>query len=140
MDAIAQLPLVFRPGTRWEYSVGIDIIGRVVEVIAGCTLEEFFIKEIFDPLGMNETRFSVPSAVKDRFAALYTPLAGNAFDLNAAERSTETLRLSDAANGSPFHTTRMNSGGGGLVGTIDDYLKFTEMLRTGGRACCRRRR
>ena len=132
-DAIAKLPLVFRPGTRWEYSVGIDIIGRVVEVIAGCTLEEFFIREIFDPLGMDETRFSVPDAARDRFASLYTPLAGNSFDLNAAEKSGETLRLSDAAEGSPYHSTRMNSGGGGLVGTIDDYMKFTEMLRGGGK-------
>ncbi len=131
-DALAQLPLAFQPGTRWEYSVGIDVIGRVIELISGMTLEAFFHKEIFDPLGMSETGFTVPSALQSRFAALYTPLAGDSFDLNAARKSEETLRLADAAEGSPYLTTKTHSGGGGLTGTIDDYLKFTEMLRVGG--------
>lgn len=130
---LARLPLAFRPGTRWEYSVGIDIIGRVIEVISGQSLAEFLEKEIFDPLGMNETRFRVPSGVGDRFASLYTPLAGEAFDLNAKSKGGESLRRTDHADGSAYHTTNMQSGGGGLVGTIGDYLKFAEMLRTGGK-------
>lgn len=132
-DRLAALPLAFRPGTRWEYSVGIDVIGRVIEVIDGRSLEAVLTEEIFDPLGMSETRFSVPAGARDRFAALYTPLAGNSFDLNAAERGGESLRLADDSEGSIFLDAPMFSGGGGLVGTIDDYLKFTEMLRTGGR-------
>ncbi|KIN66220.1 Beta-lactamase [Sulfitobacter noctilucae] len=104
----------------------------MIEVIAGCTLEEFFIREIFDPIGMDETRFTVPQGTADRFASLYTPLSGDSFNLNAAEKSSESLRLSDAADGSSFHKTKMNSGGGGLIGTIDDYMKFTNMLRSGG--------
>jgi CubicO group peptidase (beta-lactamase class C family) len=59
-DEIAKLPLVFRPGSRWEYSVGIDIIGRVIEVISGKSFENFLVDEILGPLGMDETRFAVP--------------------------------------------------------------------------------
>lgn len=128
----AALPLAFAPGSRWEYSIGIDIIGRVVEVVSGKSLEEFLIEEIFDPLGMDETRFSVPESARDRFAALYTPLAGGAMNLNDLEKSAETLREVDNVSGSPFLQASMHSGGGGLVGTIDDYLKFAEMIRTGG--------
>ncbi|MEH6646981.1 serine hydrolase domain-containing protein [Sulfitobacter sp.] len=131
-DRVAALPLAFAPGKRWEYSVAIDILGRVVEVISGKTLEQFFIEEIFDPLGMNETRFSVPTTARDRFAACYTPLAGDAFSVGKVDRAPETLRLIDDPAESPFLNAQMQSGGGGLVGTIDDYLKFTEMMRTGG--------
>lgn len=128
----AALPLAFAPGKRWNYSIGIDILGRVVEVVSGKTLEQFFIDEIFDPLGMNETRFSVPAHAADRFAACYTPLAGDAFSVGKVEKATNSLRLIDAADKSSYFDATLQSGGGGLVGTIDDYLKFTEMMRTGG--------
>ncbi|MCX7561688.1 serine hydrolase [Sulfitobacter sp. F26204] len=132
VNQVAALPLAFRPGSRWEYSVGIDIIGRVIEVVTGQTLAAFLEAEIFVPLGMSETRFTVSEGGRDRFAALYTPLAGNSFDLNASQKSNETLRLTDRAAESPFLGTQMHSGGGGLVGTIDDYAKFAEALRSGG--------
>lgn len=131
-DKLAALPLAFAPGSRWEYSVGTDILGRVIEVVTGKTLEQFFVGEIFDPLGMDETRFVVPEAAKDRFAACYTPLAGNAFSVGKVDKGTDTLRQLDGADKSPFLKPQIQSGGGGLVGTIDDYLKFTEMMRTGG--------
>tara|TARA_R110002049_G_scaffold177266_13_gene344391 strand:+ start:733 stop:1938 length:1206 start_codon:yes stop_codon:yes gene_type:complete len=131
-DRTAALPLAFAPGARWEYSVSIDILGRVVEVVSGKTLEQFFIDEIFDPLGMNETRFSVPASARDRFAACYTPQAGDAFSVGKVETGADTLRQIDGSEVSPFLSASMQSGGGGLVGTIDDYLKFTEMMRTGG--------
>lgn len=131
---LGSLPLAFHPGHRWEYSVSIDVLGRVVEVVSGKSLAQFFEDEIFDPLGMTETRFSVPDTAKDRFAALYTPLAGSAFDLNANESSAETLRLADAPATSIFNEAVTYSGGGGLVGTIDDYMRFAEMLRRGGEA------
>lgn len=131
-DALAELPLAFRPGSRWEYSVGIDVIGKVIEVVTGKTLEEVFIERIFDPLGMDETRFSVPAAARDRFAACYTPMAAGGFTVGKIEKGGDTLRLIDGADKSPFLDAKLLSGGGGLVGTIDDYLKFTEMLRTGG--------
>ncbi|MBU2980445.1 beta-lactamase family protein [Lentibacter algarum] len=131
-NEVASLPLVFHPGTRWEYSVGIDIIGRVIEVITGKSLEAFLIEEFFDTLGMNETRFRVPKGTQERYAALYTPLAGSSFDLSATAKSKDSLRQADDTENSPFLDTTLQSGGGGLLGTIDDYLKFTEMLRKGG--------
>lgn len=128
---LAAFPLAFKPGTRWEYSVGIDVIGRVVEVISGKSLADYFQDHIFDPLGMTDTGFAVRDDQLDRFAALYTPLPGDALDLNAA-KGGDTLRCVDRPDTSPFRSTRTWSGGGGLVGTINDYLRFTEMLRRGG--------
>jgi CubicO group peptidase (beta-lactamase class C family) len=116
-DALAELPLAFHPGTRWEYSVGIDLIGRVIEVVSGQSFGDFLETEILKPLGMTDTRFTVAETAKDRFACLYTPLSGNSFDLNAKEASAEPLRLADGVDGSPYLNTKMQSGGGGLVGT-----------------------
>jgi CubicO group peptidase (beta-lactamase class C family) len=130
--SLARYPLAFQPGQRWEYSVGIDVIGRVIEVVTGKTLARALQDMILGPLGMTQTAFSLPKQAMDRFASLYTPLAGNAMDLNAAEAGTETLRCVDRTDKSPFLNASMHSGGGGLVGTIDDYMKFTEMLRGGG--------
>ncbi len=129
---LAKLPLAFQPGKRWEYSVSIDVIGRVVEVVSGQPLDRFFADQIFAPLGMTETAFSVPSDAMGRFASLYTPLEGNAMDLNATRSDGETLRLVDSAPDTPFGNTETFSGGGGLVGTIDDYMCFCEMMRQGG--------
>lgn len=131
---LASYPLAFQPGSRWEYSVGIDVLGRVIEVVSGQTLAEFFETDIFQPLGMRETGFRVPRQAGNRFASLYTPLAGDAMALNIAKTGVETLRLTDLYGGSPFETADMMSGGGGLVGTIDDYMLFVEMLRQRGRA------
>lgn len=129
---LAALPLAFRPGTRWEYSVGIDVIGRVVEIVSGQPLDEFLQAEIFDPLEMAETGFRVPQGGASRFASLYSPLEGNAMALNAATPGRDTLRLVDEAADSPFLATTTFSGGGGLVGTIDDYSRFAEMLLNKG--------
>ena len=134
VDRVAALPLAYRPGTRWEYSVSIDILGRVIEVVSGRSLAEFLAEEIFAPLGMTETAFSVPPGTGERFAALYTPLEGDPMALNAARLGEDPLRLADAPGSSPFEAATLYSGGGGLVGTIDDYMAFAEMLRRGG-AC-----
>lgn len=132
VDRVAALPLAFTPGSRWEYSVAIDVLGYVIEVVSGKKLESFLETEILEPLGMGQTRFSVPTGTGDRFASLYTPLAGEAFSLNQIRTEGDTLRLADQPDGSPFQSATMHSGGGGLVGTIDDYLRFAEMLRLGG--------
>ncbi|WP_245815189.1 serine hydrolase domain-containing protein [Shimia gijangensis] len=132
VDQVAKLPLAFQPGSRWEYSVATDVLGRVVEIISGKPLDVFFSDAIFEPLGMTETSFSVPMQARDRFASLYTPLAGDAMALNEAKTGGESLRLVDEAETSPFLKTEMHSGGGGLISTIDDYMNFTEMLRQGG--------
>lgn len=131
-DRVAALPLAFQPGARWEYSVSTDILGRVVEVVSGKSLAAFFTEDIFSPLGMGETAFSVKPEQVERFSSLYTPLAGDAMALNEASTGGDSLRLVDEAGGSPFQTADMHSGGGGLVGTIDDYMTFVEMLRCGG--------
>ena len=131
-DVLATLPLAFLPGARWEYSVGIDVIGRVIEVVTGVPLDHVFHDRVLDPLGMTNTAFAVPDGALDRFASLYTPLSGDAMDLNAQADGEPSLRLFDTAENSPFRTTTCFSGGGGLVGTIDDYMAFTECLRVRG--------
>ena len=132
VNRAAELPLAFQPGTRWEYSIAIDVLGRIVEIVSGQSLADFFQSQIFDPLGMTGTAFTVPADAGDRFASLYTPLAGDAMDLNAQKSGGDTLRLQDSAGTSPYEKTTLFSGGGGLVGTIDDYANFAEMLRRGG--------
>ncbi len=133
-EKLAGFPLAFRPGTRWEYSVAIDVLGRVVELVSGRTLADFFADEIFAPLGMTHTAFQVPEGIGDGFASLYTPLEGDAMALNAAQTGGETLRLTDDYHKSPYRDVTTFSGGGGLVGTLDDYMAFAEMLRNGGMA------
>jgi len=129
----SSFPLAFQPGTKWEYSIANDILGRVVEVISGCSLDDFFAHEIFAPLGMTETGFKVSPSFGNRFATLYTPLEGEAMILNAAATGSDSLRQVDCHNNSPFKSAEMLSGGGGLTGTIDDYMRFSEMLRRRGR-------
>ncbi|MEY2591928.1 MAG: hypothetical protein QOJ67_3912 [Acidimicrobiaceae bacterium] len=111
----AQLPLLFEPGSEWNYSVSTDVLGRVVEVASGQTLDRFFAERIFEPLGMTDTGFSANDL--DRLAALYTrnPATGEAFRIDM---------MGDAAKKPPS----MLSGGGGLVGTAADYHRFTQML------------
>ncbi|WP_172677850.1 serine hydrolase [Ruegeria sp. 6PALISEP08] len=131
---LSKLPLAFQPGTRWEYSVGTDVLGRVIEVVSGQTLKQFFQQHIFEPLDMRDTGFSVPSGAGDRFASLYTPLAGDAMALNSVDQGGDSLRLVDSYRGSPFIRTTTFSGGGGLISTLDDYAKFADMLRNRGTA------
>ncbi len=118
-----QMPLAFQPGSQWEYSVGIDVIGRVVEIVSGMTLDNFFQKEIFKPLGMKDTSFGVPPKKVERFADCQVKTEDN------------PLLLSDAATDSEFLQDRvvLFSGGGGLQSTLDDYFRFAEMLRLGGK-------
>ncbi|WP_299731773.1 serine hydrolase domain-containing protein [uncultured Tateyamaria sp.] len=130
--ALAALPLAFEPGARWEYSVGIDVIGRVIEVVTGQSLNTVLRQRILEPLGMSETGFAVAASQADRFATLYTRLSGDAMDLGAGAQAEGDLRVVDDANGSPFFAPTCLSGGGGLVGTIDDYASFAEAMRTGG--------
>jgi CubicO group peptidase (beta-lactamase class C family) len=119
-DAWAQLPLLFQPGTEWNYSVATDVLGRIVEVAAGQPLDRFFGERILEPLGMTDTRFWVEEPAAQRLAALYVPDS----DGNAARNDV----MGKAALRSPTCL----SGGGGLVGTAGDYHRFTQMLLRGG--------
>ena len=115
----AEIPLVFQPGTEWNYGVSTDVLGRVIEVVSGQTLDRFFREHILDPLGMIDTEFWVPDEKQDRFAALYYPAPGD---------RTARLMPSAPQNKPPA----MLAGGGGLCGTLDDYLRFCHMLLGGG--------
>ena len=117
MDLLARLPLKFQPGTEYEYSLSIDVLGRVVEVASGLTLDEFFRRRIFEPLGMRDTHFSLPAAKVARLALLYSHEKG-------------TLR--PAAEQGRFEDVTYYSGGAGLVSTAHDYLRFAQMLLDGG--------
>lgn len=130
-QTLAALPLAFQPGTQWEYSVAIDVIGRVIEVIEGKPLDAVFRTRLLDPLGMDETHFAFQDSSLDRVASLYTPLAGSAMGLNDAEMGADSLRLADDVENSQLRHTTLFSGGGGLIGTLDDYMSFCRFLHTG---------
>jgi CubicO group peptidase (beta-lactamase class C family) len=117
-DAWAAQPLLFQPGTEWNYSVATDVLGRVVEVASGQALDEFLHSRIFGPLEMTGTSFWVGEADMGRLAALYTPRPAPS---GPAGRLGE---LSKVARSRP----RMFSGGGGLISTAADYHRFTQML------------
>jgi len=115
-EAWAGFPLLFQPGTEWNYSVATDVLGRVVEVASGQRLDEFFAARILGPLGMTDTAFYVSDEGAGRLAALYTP---------AADGKTAML---DSLGRVPRQPARLNSGGGGLLSTAADYHRFLHML------------
>lgn len=129
---LADLPLAFPPGAKWNYSVGIDVIGRVIEVMTGKPLSQVFQERVFDPLGMIHTSFTVPDELRDQFAVLYTSTPGEGLSLGTPE-TPGVMREIDRLETSPFVGSQMYSGGGGLLSTIDDYMRFAEMIRTGGK-------
>ena len=113
-DIWAGLPLLFQPGTEWNYSVATDVLGRVVEVVSGQSLDEFFATRILGPLGMTDTAFYAGDTA--RLAALYTP-----------GEDGKAKRL-DALGSAAHRRPTMLMGGAGLVGTAADYHRFTQML------------
>jgi CubicO group peptidase (beta-lactamase class C family) len=118
---MARLPLEFSPGEAWNYSVSTDVLGVLVQRISGQPFQDVLQQRIFDPLGMTETGFSVRADQKARFAACY----------NAAPKGG--LVLQDDPETSPYlNPPVFYSGGGGLVSTADDYMKFARMLAAGG--------
>ena len=110
VDAWARLPLLFEPGTEFNYSVATDVLGRLVEVLSGQSLDTFFQERIFGPLGMTDTTFSAVDP--DRLAALYEP----------------GLKRNDRMGSHGLRAPTMLSGGGGLISTAADYHRFTTML------------
>jgi CubicO group peptidase (beta-lactamase class C family) len=116
-ERIAKLPLADQPGTRWDYGHSTDILGRVVEVVSGQTLFQFAKKRLLDPLGMTETVFHLTD--KSKWPRIAHPMPNDGFG-QIAGIEDPTLPL------------RWESGGAGMVGTIEDYARFLQMLLNGG--------
>jgi CubicO group peptidase (beta-lactamase class C family) len=115
--ALGRMPLLHQPGTRWEYGRSTDVLGRLVEVLSGKTLSEFFEQHILAPLGMTDTAFHVPERHHSRIAEAF----GRDPD------SGVTVQLLEVRDPPGFE-----SGGGGLVSTAADYARFLQMLLNGG--------
>jgi CubicO group peptidase (beta-lactamase class C family) len=137
ISELAQLPLAFQPGTRWHYSLGIDVAARLVEVVSGQPLGEFLQQRMFDPLGMTDTGFAVPTEKLDDLAAMY-----GLPDIAGKGQTMETL-VEAALNGVNVRSDVSDSyptdrpdvfarGGHGLFSTARDYLRFAQMLLNGG--------
>jgi CubicO group peptidase (beta-lactamase class C family) len=118
---LAHIPLRFDPGERWMYSYSTDVCGYLVEALSGERFDDYLKKNVFDPLGMKDTAFSVAPGNVARFAANY------------GRRRDKTLELIDDPERSVYlEPPTFLSGGGGLTGTIEDYARFCDMLRRGG--------
>ena len=121
-EMISKTPLLFQPGTKFEYGLGLDVLGHVIELVSGQTLDIFFENEIFQPLNMIDTSFFVSPEKLQRFAKCYEVSTGMSFKQSTLHARTES-----------FHAKPENlSGGGGLLSTIDDYSRFTTMLLNKG--------
>jgi len=121
IEALARMPLEFSPGERWNYSVSTDVLGYLIGRIEGRPFDEVLKTRLIDPLGMVDTGFHVPPDKRDRFAACYA--------LDGKGRRV----LQDDPRESPYlQPPTFVSGGGGLVSTASDYLKFCQMLLNGG--------
>ncbi len=121
MDKLARVPLRYQPGERWMYSLSTDVCGALVERISGQRFDAFLAERIFGPLGMTDTGFQVPPDKIDRFCASYRRGPDKQLHLLDDPRTSDYLK-----------TPTFFSGGGGLVSTTADYLRFCEMLRRGG--------
>lgn len=121
IDKLAKLPLLYQPGTKWVYSVAVDIQGYIIEKLSGKPLGEFMQQNVFDPLGMKDTAFHVDAGKRSRFATLYSFANGQ---LTATNGGNVALDYSKEPT--------MPSGGGGLTSTAQDYLRFCQMLLNNG--------
>lgn len=126
MKVLAKLPLKYQPGEKWNYSLGIDVLGALIEVISGENLESYLYKRIFKPLGMKDTYFNVPAEKGPRLAAVYTE-----DDQHHIIPWGKTFRNIDPAY--PLANKHYFSGGAGLTSTAFDYAIFLQMLLNGGK-------
>ena len=121
LERLSTLPLKFEPGDQWHYGVAVDVLGVLVERISGKPFDRFLSERLFEPLGMVDTFFNVPEDKLARF------LPNHVWDW----RNRKLFMLNDS-NNVEFKRVKFFSGGGGLVSTMSDYFRFTEMLRRGG--------
>jgi len=118
---LAKQPLLAHPGTAWNYSVGLEVAGRVVEVVSGQSFRDFLKERIFDPLGMVDTDFYVPDEKLDRLAVNYAPTPEGGI-----------VVFDDPETSAYRKPPKVEMGGSGLVATAGDYLRFAQMLANGG--------
>src|ERR1044072_5656005 len=118
---VGKVPLVHHPGSTWDYSISTDVLGRLIEVASGKTLDQFFAERIFKPLGMIDTGFHVPEDKWDRLVTLYSP-----------NEDKTIKRYAGPPQDSFKKPAMLLSGGGGLVSTTMDYARFCQMLLGGG--------
>jgi len=129
---LAAQPLLFNPGDRWEYSLGVDVLGRLVEVISGKPLDEFFRTRIFEPLGMKDTYFYLPDNKVERLATAYTYYTDKGLHRFPDTPITEGTFSYSADY--PYHgPKKLFAGGAGLVSTAADYARFCQMMLDGGK-------
>lgn len=139
IQRLAEIPLICQPGSQWNYSVSIDVLGRLVEVWSGMSLAESFQTHLFDPLDMRDAGFHVAEENRSRFSACYAPVSGG--DLSNIGRTATAqeqaqrggLKLQDSAEDSSFLAPAgVYAGGGGLTASMRDYARFCQMLLNGG--------
>jgi CubicO group peptidase (beta-lactamase class C family) len=129
---LAALPLLFNPGDRFEYSLGVDVLGRLVEVVSGKPLDEFFRTRIFEPLGMKDTYFFPPDNKLDRMATAYTYYPGKGLNHfpDIPIREGSFVYSADYPSRGP---KKLFSGGAGLISTAMDYARFCQMMLDDGK-------
>jgi CubicO group peptidase (beta-lactamase class C family) len=135
IDGLTQFPLAFQPGTRWHYSVGIDVIARLIEIISGQSLQQFLQERLFTPLGMVDTGFSVPAENLARLATMYGLPDVAISSLSTIAQAYEqgyNERLNVEATHPATNTTSFARGGFGLFSTTGDYMRFAQMLLNRG--------
>ena len=120
IERLAELPLEFSPGDWWNYSVATDVVGWLVQLVANQPFEDFLAERILKPCGMVDTGFHVRDGQGHRLATCYQPARGGGIEVQDQAETSSFLK-----------PPAFISGGGGLVSTADDYLKFAEALRTG---------
>jgi CubicO group peptidase (beta-lactamase class C family) len=132
VTALGKLPLQYDPGSQWHYSVSVDVQGYLVEVLSGMKFSEFLQQRIFGPLDMKDTAFKVNEGNKDRLTQLYKP-KGVTADNYFSPATGSGLEVADAFISAGYiYGGKFESGGGGLIATARDYLRFSQMMLNGG--------
>jgi CubicO group peptidase (beta-lactamase class C family) len=126
IDKVSSLPLLFEPGTKWHYSIAVDITGVIIERLSGKTFSEYLSDNIFTPLGMKDTFFEVPNNKLNRF------LPNHYYNKTNNSLGTINEDNSKISAGSNYEKVKFYSGGGGLVSTAMDFMIFSECVRNGG--------
>ncbi len=126
IDKVSSLPLLFEPGTKWHYSIAVDITGVIIERLSGKTFSEYLSDNIFAPLGMKDTFFEVPNNKLNRF------LPNHYYNKTSNSLGTINEDNTKIGAGSNYEKVKFYSGGGGLVSTAMDFMIFSECVRNGG--------